>query len=235
MRPARRTQPSQPKPTIVALCVALFGISAASAQTYPLPNVGSVNDCASTVRAFAGGHGNQSCAQTQGTVLPQRLKESSFQAKCPVGQPLRGLLNNTCTDKPNVHPPHPMSSNYNTTLCCGYAQPRVQQATTTTPPLPPISSPEYHVKHFKVADVTLRMGASNDIGCPQTGVRYLRSDVPSSVFLRGLEKAINGHCTSRGAPYGFSSIRLHACTATPDPGRAPQMRYLATADIFCAR
>ena len=111
-----------PAPAIVALCVALFGISAASAQTYPLPNVGSVNDCASTVRAFAGGHGNQSCAQTQGTVLPQRLKEPSFQAKCPVGQPLRGLLNNTCTDKPNLHPPHPMSSNY-TTLCCGYTPP----------------------------------------------------------------------------------------------------------------
>ena len=64
MRPSRGVQLSPSAPAIVALCVALFGISGASAQTYSLPNVGSVNDCASTVRAFAGGHGNQSCAQT---------------------------------------------------------------------------------------------------------------------------------------------------------------------------
>lgn len=239
---SNRIQPRSPVPAIVALCVAVCGISAVSAQTYLLPNVGSVNDCASTVRAFAGGHGNQSCAQTQGTVLPQRLKEPSFQAKCPAGQPLRGLLNNTCTDKPNVHPPHPMASNYNTTLCCGYAQPAppMPQSYSAPPPVHHAATtvdapPHRPTQFFKVANVPLRMGASNASGCPQVGATYRHVEMPQTLFFRGLERRINGECKSRGSPYGYYSVRLNSCTETVDPQRPPQVHFQASADIFCAR
>jgi hypothetical protein len=224
MRLSKRIQVGSPAPAIVALCVALFGISAASAQTYPLPNVGSVNDCASTVRAFAGGHGNQSCAQTQGTVLPQRLKEPSFQAKCPVGQPLRGLLNNTCTDKPNVHPPHPMSSNYNTTLCCGYAQP------VGLPTAVPIGNVD--IGQAKII-TNLPMSTPSKYGCPPLGVPIDRTSAQTVAFARVMTANLDKSCRQppRGAPGGFDSVVFNSCNLDP---RGAQYGISVRGDVTCA-
>ncbi len=225
MRLSNRIQPSSPVPAMVALCVAVCGISAVSAQTYPLPNVGSVNDCASTVRAFAGGHGNQSCAQTQGTVLPQRLKEPSFQAKCPAGQPLRGLLNNTCTDKPNVHPPHPMSSSYNTTLCCGYAQP------VGLPTAAPIGNVD--IGQAKVI-TNLPMSTPSKYSCPPLGVPLDRNSAQIVAFVRAMSANLDASCRKppRGAPGGFYSVTFTSCSVNP---RGIEHGIAARGDVTCAR
>ena len=225
MRPSRRIQLSPSSPAIVALCVAFFGISAASAQTYPLPNVGSVNDCASTVRAFAGGDGNQSCAQTQGAVLPQRLKEPSFQAKCPAGQPLRGLLNNTCTDTPNVHPSHPMSSNYNATLCCGYTPP-VGLPTTV-----PIGIGD--IGQAKVI-TNLPMSTPSKYDCPPLGVSIDRNAAQRVAFVGVMTANLDASCRKppRGSPGGFYSVTFTSCNVNP---RGIEHGIAARGDVTCAR
>ena len=226
-----------------ALCVALLSAGSAAAQTHPLPNIGSVHNCASTIPTFAGGHGNQSCAVTTPGFLASKFQSDFLRNKCPTGKALRGLLNNYCNDARNVHPPHPMSSNFHVTLCCGYAPPApaTPQSYSAPPPVyqtvaavdaPP---PHSHLPLFKVASVPLRMGASNASGCPQVGATYRHIEMPKTLFFRGLERRINGECKSRGSPYGYYSVRLNSCTETVDPQRPPQVNFQASADIFCAR
>lgn len=226
-----------------SLCVALLCSGSAAAQTHPLPNIGSVHNCASTINAFAGGHASQSCAVTTPGFLASKLNSDFLRNKCPTGQALRGLLDNYCNDARNVHPPHPMSSNFHVTLCCGYVRPgpAMPQSYSAPPPVyqavvaldaPP---PHSHLRLFKVANVPLRMGASSASGCPQVGATYRHVEMPQTLFFRGLERRINGECKSRGSPYGYYSIRLNSCSENIDPQHPPQTWFQASADIFCAR
>ncbi len=225
MRTLHQTCSSTTVPVFAALCVALLCISAASATTYQLPDVGSVNDCASRVRAFAGGHGNQSCAQTQGTVLPQRLAEPKFQSKCPAGQPLRGLMGNTCTDKPNVHPPHPMSSNYNTTLCCGYAQ------LAGLPIAAPVGNGD--IGQAKVL-TDLPMSTPSKYGCPPLGVPLDRDSAQRVPFARVMTANLDTSCRKapRGSPGGFNYVVFSSCNVNP---RGIEHGITARGDVTCAR
>ncbi len=228
-----------------ALCAALLGIGSAFGQTHPLPNVGSVNHCASQIPAFAGGHGDQSCAVATPGFLASKLRSDFLRNKCPTGQALRGLLNNSCTDARNVHPPHSMSSNFRVTLCCGYAPPApassqshgahqpVYEATGSASAF--ALEPPGHRNHFKVANVPLKLGVSRASGCPQIGVTYRHAAMPQTIFFRGLERRIDQECADRGSPYGYSSLRLHSCSETVDPKHPPQVHFHASADIFCAR
>ena len=226
-----------------ALLAALVATNVVVAQTHVLPNIGATSQCATTLSVFAGGHGNQSCAVTTPGFLASKLQSDFLRAKCPTAQPLRGLLNNSCTDTPNVHPPHPMGSNFRVTLCCGYAPPApaVPQSYSASPPVyqtvaavdaPP---PHSHLQLFKVANVPLHMGASNASGCPQVGATYRHIDMPQTLFFRGLERSINNECRSRGSPYGYYSMRLNSCSENMDPQHPPQVHFRASADIFCAR
>ena len=226
-----------------ALCVALLSSGSAAAQTHRLPNIGSVHNCASTPRAFAGGHASQSCAVTTPGFLASKLQSDFLRNKCPSGQALRGLLNNYCNDARNVHPPHPMSSNFHVTLCCGHAPPApsMPQSYGAPPPVhhagtsvdaPP---PHLHANLFKVANVPLRMGASSASGCPQVGATYRHLEMPQTLFFRGLERRMNSECKSRGSPYGYYSVRLNSCSESLDPQHPPQTWFQASADIFCAR
>ncbi len=226
-----------------ALCTAMLVSTNVLAQTHPLPNIGSVHNCASTINTFAGGHGSQSCAVTTPGFLASKLQSDFLRNKCPTGQALRGLLNNYCNDARNVHPPHPMSSNFHVTLCCGYAPPApsLPQSYSAPPPVhhaaatvdaPP---PHLHAQLFKVANVPLHMGASSASGCPPVGATYRHIDMPQTLFFRGLERTVNSQCKSRGSPYGFASIRLSSCSETVGPLHPPQVHFHASADILCAR
>ena len=228
-----------------ALCAALLGIGSAFGQTHQLPNVGSVHHCASQVPAFAGGHGDKSCAVATPGFLANKLQSDFLRNKCPTGQALRGLLNNSCTDARNVHPPYPMSSNFHVTLCCGYAPtaPAIPQSNVAPHPVYDATvgaaafalEPPGHRNHFKVGNVPLKLGVSRASGCPAVGVTYRHADMPQTIFFRGLERRINQECADRGSPYGYSSLRLHSCSETVDPKHPPQVHFHASADIFCAR
>lgn len=98
-----------------------------------------------------------------------------------------------------------------------------------------VPPPHSHLQLFKVANVPLHMGASNASGCPQVGTTYRHIDMPQTLFFRGLEKTINSQCRSRGSPYGYYSMRLNSCTESVDPQRPPQVRFNATADVFCVQ
>jgi hypothetical protein len=226
-----------------ALYAALLASASAFAQSYPLPNIGSINHCASTIHAFAGGHSTQSCAVTTPGFLASKLQSDFLRNKCPSGQALRGLMNNYCVDAPNVHRPSAMSSNVHVTLCCGYAPPAPMAAPMSTAPAPVQASaatlnappPHTHARLFKVANVPLHMGASHASGCPQVGATYRHIDMPQTLFFRGLERSINNQCRSRGSPYGYYSMRVNSCTESVDPQHPPQVRFNATADVFCVQ
>ena len=226
-----------------AVCAAMLACASVHAQTYKLPNVGGVHDCGRVVNTFAGGHANQSCAVATPGFLDAKLRSDFLRNKCPSAQPLRGLLNNTCTDTPNVHPPHPMGSNFRVSLCCGHASTPATMPHADRAPWPAHQGavaldappPHHHLQLFKVANVPLRMGASNASGCPQVGATYRHIDMPQTLFFRGLERRINGECKSRGSPYGYYSIRVNSCSETVDPQRPPQVHFQASADVFCAR